>query len=96
MCGKDWFQNKLESLARVKEYDSSEYVGCVVWLSGGMRDIFPRAWFDESVLAKFGEHQFRIPKNYDEILRHVYGDYMMLPPENERIGHHYYKVFEKN
>ena len=96
VCGKDWFQNKLESLARVKEYDSSEYVGCVVWLSGGMRDIFPRAWFDESIMAQFGEHQFRIPKNYDEILRHVYGDYMMLPPENERIGHHYYKVFEKN
>lgn len=95
ICGKDRFQDKLESLARVKDYDHSEYVGCVVWLSGGMRDIFPRKWFDESILHDFGEYQFRIPKNYDQILRHIYGDYMQLPPENERIGHHFYKVFEK-
>lgn len=93
--GKDWFQNSLERLARVKDYDSSEYVGCVVWLSGGMRDIFPRAWFDDNILADFGPYQFRIPKNYDQILQHVYGDYMKLPPENERIGHHFYKVYKK-
>lgn len=95
LCGKDWFQNKLERLARVKDYDASEYVGCVVWLSGGMKDIFPRKWFDETVMAAFGKYEFRIPKEYDQILRHIYGDYMKLPPENERIGHHFYKIFEK-
>lgn len=96
VCGKDLFQNKLEKLARVKAYDSSEYVGCVVWLSGGMRDIFPRKWFDGSKLVDFGEYQFRIPTHYDQILRYIYGDYMKLPPENERVGHHFYKVYEKS
>ena len=95
LCGKDRFQDKLESLARVKNYDDSEYVGCVVWLSGGMRDIFPRKWFDESILSDFGEYKFRIPKEYDKILRHIYGDYMQLPPESERVGHHFYKTFKK-
>ena len=95
MLGKDLFQNKLESLARVKPYDESEYVGCVVWLSGGMKDIFPRQWFDETELAEFDGYQFRIPKRYDDILRHIYGDYMQLPPEKDRVGHHCYKVFEK-
>ena len=32
---------------------------------------------------------------YDKVLRHTYGDYMKLPPKEERIGHHYYKVYQK-
>lgn len=95
MLGKDRFQDKLESLARVKPYDENEYVGCVVWLSGGMKDIFPREWFEETELAEFDGYQFRIPKRYHEILRHIYGDYMQLPPEKDRVGHHCYKVYQK-
>lgn len=95
LCGKDFFQNKLEKLARVKDYDHSEYVGCVIWLSWGEKDIFPRKWFDETVLMPFDKYQFRVPKYYDEVLRHEYGDYMQLPPEEDRIGHHFYTAYEK-
>lgn len=95
ICGKNMFQNKLEKLARVKDYDKSKYVGCVVWLSGGMKDIFPRAWFDEYIMVEYEGYKFRAPKAYDKALRHVYGDYMQLPPEKDRVGHHYYKVYEK-
>lgn len=94
--GKDYFQNKLEKLARVKDYDKSEYVGCVTWLSGGEKDIFPREWFDEYIMMKFDKYEFRVPKEYDNVLRHVYGDYMRLPPEKDRIGHHFYKVYKKS
>ena len=43
----------------------------------------------------FDKYEFRVPKHYDEILRHEYGDYMQLPPEKDRIGHHFYKVYKK-
>lgn len=95
MCGKDFFQNKLQKLARVKPYDDYKYVGCVVWLSGGMRDIFLRKWFDDYVKLPFGEKEYRVPIEYDAFLKQVYGDYMTLPPEEERIGHHYYRVVER-
>lgn len=95
-CGKDYFQNKLEKLARAKDYDESEYVGCVTWLSGGEKDIFPRKWFDETIMMKFDKYEFRVPKEYDNILRHIYGDYMKLPPEKDRVGHHFYKVYKKS
>lgn len=95
MRGKDYFQNKLERLARIKDYDASEYVGCVIWLSGGKKDIFPRKWFDETIMMPFDKYEFRVPKNYDAVLRHGYGDYMQLPPEKDRIGHHFYKVYKK-
>ena len=94
--GKDYFQNKLEKLARVKDYDESEYVGCVTWLSGGEKDIFPRKWFDETIMMKFDKYEFRVPKKNDNILRHEYGDYIRLPPEKDRIGHHFYKAYKKS
>lgn len=96
IIGKDYFQNKLEKLEGKKEYDSSRYVGCVVWLSGGIKDIFPKKWFDEYIMVTFDKYQFRAPKYYDKMLRHIYGDYMELPPEKERVGHHYYRVYKKN
>ena len=29
------------------------------------------------------------------ILRHEYEDYMQLPPEKDRIGHHFFKAYQK-
>lgn len=95
MIGKEYFQNRLEKLARVKAYDQSKYVGCVTWLSWGEKDIFPKEWFEETMKAPFGKYEFRIPKAYDQVLRHEYGDYMQLPPEKDRVGHHNYKVYKK-
>lgn len=95
MIGKDYFQNKLEKLSGVKKYDSSEYVGCVIWLSWGEKDIFPRKWFDETVMMPFDKYEFRVPKHFDEVLRHEYGDYMQLPPEKDRVGHHNFRVYCK-
>ncbi len=95
LCGKDIFQNKLSALARKKDYDASRYVGCIVWLSGGEKDIFEKAWFDEYDRMPFEKYTFRVPKAYDTVLRHIYGDYMELPPEKDRIGHHRYRVYKK-
>lgn len=95
IIGKDYFQMRLSSLANKKEYFDSKYVGCVVWLSGGEKDIFLREWFDETIFWPFEGGLFRIPKHYDQILKHIYGNYMQFPPKEEQIGHHFYKVYEK-
>ena len=96
LIGKDYFQKKLNQLVKLKEYEDSNYIGCVVWLSGGKKEIFLRKWFDETVMVPFEKYQFRVPKDYDEVLRHTYGDYMQLPPEKDRIGHHYFKAYRKD
>lgn len=95
MVGKNYFQRKLAQLANKYDYDSSEYVGCFVWLSGGEKDIFKKEWFDESLSVPFCSGNFLVPKKYDLVQRHAYGDYMQLPPEKERIGHHYYQAYKK-
>lgn len=47
-------------------------------------------------MMKFDKYEFRVPKEYDNVLRHIYGDYMRLPPEKDRIGHHFYKAYKKS
>lgn len=93
--GKDRFQKYLTKLAGEKQYDDYEYVGCLVWLSGGVKDIFRRQWFGKTIEASFEGIQVCIPKQYDKILRHIYGDYMQLPPPDEQKGHHNYRAYVK-
>lgn len=95
MCGKEIFQDMLEKMAGKKPYDTSRFVGCVIWLSWGVKDMYLRKWFDNYVYLPFEEYQFRAPAEYEKVLRHTYGDFMKLPPEEERIGHHYYSVYPK-
>lgn len=43
----------------------------------------------------FNGVEMPVPYEYDAILKAQYGDYMKLPPEEERIGNHFYKAFKK-
>lgn len=95
ILGKNFLKRRLQHLSKKYSYDESTYVGCGVWLSGLEKDIYLKNLFDELVLHKFGKYQFYIPKKYDEILTLIYGDYMKIPPEEERIGHHFYKTYKK-
>ena len=43
---------------------------------------------DKVVLKKFEDTEFFIPEKYDTRLKQIFGDYMKLPPEDKRYGHH--------
>ena len=47
-------------------------------------------FFDEPVMVEFEGHQFRAPKNWDRYLKNQYGDYMKLPPEEDRKVHDFH------
>ena len=51
--------------------------------------------YDTYTYMPFEQYSFRVPAAYDKVLRHTYGDYMQLPPEKDRVGHHYYKAYRK-
>lgn len=53
-----------------------------------MRESQPRALLEKTTMHKFENGEFSIPENYDAFLRSCYGDYMQLPPEDQRIGKH--------
>lgn len=58
------------------------------------KEIVPAEFFGVGVQTKFEGLTVRVPNEYDDYLRHVYGDYMQLPPENKRVSHHDCKVID--
>ena len=60
----------------------------------GDKDVYESSWFDGCVYLDFEGHKFPAPVKYDEVLRHRYGNYMIMPPENQRIPHDCYAVIK--
>lgn len=57
---------------------------------------FPSHYFGDYIDMKFDGIKVRCLKEYDAMLKGYYGDYMKLPPENERVSGHNYKAFLKD
>lgn len=49
---------------------------------------FPPYLPDKTTTIDFEDIEFQIYSDYDEMLRIIYGDYMKLPPESERVCKH--------
>ena len=60
----------------------------------GKRECVPAEWLDEVTTLKFEGMDVKAPVQYKAYLSHVYGDYMTLPPPEERIPHHYICVLD--
>lgn len=54
----------------------------------GDKGIFPAYYFENYMYSDFEGEKIPITTKYDELLRAYYGDYMQLPPEEERIPSH--------
>ena len=57
--------------------------------------IFDRELFETYHYAIFEGHYFRVPKNFHKVLSIEFGDYMKLPPVEERVLKHHAKVWYK-
>ncbi len=57
--------------------------------------VFPIEWFEHYEDVEFEGHKFKAIRDRKKFLELRYGDYMKLPPKEERISHHPYKFYEK-
>lgn len=63
----------------------------VLWR--GITKIYPKSILDGLPFrAEFEGRMYFTYPNYRLYLEKCYGDYMQLPPEEQRIGHHMYKI----
>lgn len=63
----------------------------------GLRDaVCRREILEEMTELEFEGKKYKAPKGYDEWLRRLYGDYMKLPPESERVSTHVFKAYERD
>ena len=86
-----WLLKQMDSIAYGRDYALSSRV---VTYSGAYQrqEIYPKAWLETPQMFAFEGLMVNLPHDYDAYLRHFFGDYMTLPPVEQRASHHQ-KVF---
>ena len=78
---------------RYEAQNDSKWVGdvCQRWFKPS--EVLERRWFAEKCELLFEGEGLWAPAMYDEVLTAWYGDYMQLPPVEERVTHHSYRAY---
>ncbi len=84
--------NWLEKRMRRYQYDASKDI-CNYSGAYGWREIFPRAWISKEDTATFEGLELRVFGEYDKYLRKIYGDYLKMPPADQRQSHHSFECY---
>lgn len=60
----------------------------------GMREVMPRRVFGKGSVGEFEGMRVMLPEYPEEYLTLLYGDFRKLPPEEERVAHHFCSVID--
>lgn len=87
---------KVEDLIRRYPYESCEYAAeCT--LAVGMRTVFPRYMYEETMPIEFEGRTFKGLKHYDQVLSQIYAvygvHYMELPAKEKQKSNHNFKAY---
>ena len=76
------------------KYKNTKMVGCLCELDGFKSYVWPKEIFEGQIMLPFEGKRYPCPQNYPSYLTGLYGEYMKLPPLENRIKHSfeaYYK-----
>jgi lipopolysaccharide cholinephosphotransferase len=85
---KDNLWDKHISMCKEIPFEQAEYYCHYAWAGFGMREYYKTSAFSSYVLKPFEDGVFYVMQDYDGALRAKYGDYMQLPPLEERVPSH--------
>lgn len=91
--GSKYFLDRLEKFKDIYDIKESRYVAEMIWDAG--LTLYEKKWFDQYIYMIFENLEVKVPSGYDEFLRCDYGDYMKLPPKEEQVPHHEYKIYRR-
>lgn len=73
----------------MKKYNSKSTKYVANWCGAyKAKEVCEREIVQETFLNKFEKFQMPVPIDYNKYLTRIYGDYMQLPPEEQRSGRH--------
>lgn len=88
-CSRAKLKHKLLSVCAPYESLNTNLVAVPDYSGNFEKYIFPKKLFTELVEIPFCGEPFKAPKDSDTFLKIQYGDYMKLPPENERWNYNH-------
>ena len=86
LINSDKVLDHMERVLRKYDFDSSRYAANLLGRYRE-REVMPQRYFGTPTPAVFGGVEICVPELSHETLTHLYGDYMQLPPEDERVAH---------
>lgn len=84
---------KMEDNAQKYNLKESSVCGNIAY--GYDPDVYPSSDFKEVIELPFEQYMFPCPKEYDNVLTVMYGDYMKLPPKEKQVSHHHFIAYWK-
>lgn len=84
---------ELENNAKKYKLKESSICGNIAF--GGASDIYQSSWFYDQIELLFEGYTFPCPKEYNNVLNVMYGDYMKLPPKEKQVSHHHFIAYWK-
>jgi len=92
--------HRIESLCCKYRDVDTELVGVPLFMfyyeGNKIREMYPKSIFNGYSCVEFENRQYMAMKGYEEFLVLAYGDYMKLPPEEQRVGPHNIIAYYKN
>lgn len=77
---------KIDNLSKTYWFDDAEYAGGILW-GYGICERMKKESYNACKQVLFEGYKFYAPMGYHEYLRDLYGNYMELPPIEERCIH---------
>ena len=79
--------DKHEAIMRLVPFGSTPYCMHLSVLDAKHPEVVKTDSMQRFILKPFEDTTVMVMEDYDKILRVTYGDYMQLPPEEDRVGH---------
>ena len=87
------YVEQIDELAKTRAVADYEQVDYLIYKDMN-KPVWKREWLEQVIVGTFEGKEFMIPKHYHEILTSDYGDYMQLPPLEQRVSHHDFKLWK--
>ena len=87
------YVKQIDELAKTRKVEDYELVDYLIYKDMN-KPVWKREWLKDVTVGHFEGRDFLIPVNFHELLTSDYGNYMQLPPVEQQVSHHDFRLWK--